>query len=342
MGKITQDLYRYIICHLSPSDLAIVSRVSRTFHIEASFILYRDIDLLEGTAEQIISWADAVARNPTLARLVRTLRFPDKIPLEVVVERDDLSGSTQSTLTKAFGAIVNLASLQIGTRFTPGRRVEGWTYLSFDDLKKSTFRLRTFGMSYEHSTSGRDEMISFLSKQSEIEHLKLPEASSWSEHVITAEILSPTFLPRLSVFEMPYKSVHDRSLLKFATSERDLVRFAVTIFSGKADLNGALTEVLECASQCHQSLQHFWFRDDDWRTNAFTVQIEEIAESLPWLRSFSFSSGDNTLKVRMIHLVFVFKLTRVYRITKKELLRSLALCPSSPGWSIFGWKTMTQ
>lgn len=296
MGEISQDLYPYILCHLSPSDLAMASRVSRIFHFEASIILYCNIDLLDSTVDQILSWAYAVARNPRLGRLVRTLCLQGEIPPQVDVGGGhEVLGLMKSALTKAFGAIVSLSSLKTVSAFNGLD-----TYLTMDQFRKGTFRLRTFLMYQDLDRDDRVGMISFLSEQSEIEHLSFPKTSVWSNQVITTEMLPDTLLPRLSVFETVYQSHSDFLFLKFVTSKRALVRLAITIHTGWVGPHGEVGEVLGCVSQCHHSLRYFWLREDDGAINGFTTQIGEIAKNLPRLRFLCYSSIDNTLQVGMI------------------------------------------
>lgn len=115
MNHLPGEIYQGIFIYLSPPDLLRTGATSRVFHLETNRILYRHVDLSNAFVEQLLSWAKAVTHNASLSQLVRTFRCPSQL-----VERrggaiyfEDSGGVVKDALTGAFGAIVNLSSLEI-------------------------------------------------------------------------------------------------------------------------------------------------------------------------------------------------------------------------------------
>lgn len=247
MESIPQELYTTIFDHLPYRELAQVATASRRFHHETSRLLYCDVDLAEGSKQDIISWANAVAQNRFLSGLVRTLYLPAIVPVKSYphIPLREL----QTALKNTFGAIDNLTFLEV--MYLAENQGDMEHLLNFDIFSTSLFRLKTF-CDPESGLKNPYEQRLFLSQQTEIERWEANIEQQFPE-----EFFSSSLLPRLSDMTM---NVWNLPILKFAAS-RALVYLSVdcTVAEGE---DVPFKQVMEQLRRCHQTLQHleccFW------------------------------------------------------------------------------------
>lgn len=318
MEGIPQELYPSIFIHLPPKDWVTITLTSRAFHYETSRLLYRDVNLCHCSRTQIHSWADAVAYNSFLSNLVRTLRLPTVIP----IKRSALVPSRQLVvaLKNAFEAVVNLVSLKIRdeNRKPPSKHA---SYLDFDMLVKlGSFRLKTLHVFGNETLCDPYEMVSFLSKQPEIEDWAQGISCPATKSAITEDMLSSSLLPHLSTFGLMCHYPCDLPLLNFATS-RPLVRLAVQfdIYSETQmeDLN-PLIRIMKCVHRCHETLLLFHYCDWNEESSISTPpagQIRLIAQQLPRLKALSYSREKFWITVRLSYLFIHLKIFPIKNLT---------------------------
>ncbi|KDQ58770.1 hypothetical protein JAAARDRAFT_206617 [Jaapia argillacea MUCL 33604] len=154
----------------NPGDLSRVCLSSRTFHDEASRLLYRSINL--ENVEARIAYTHAVIEYPYLGERVISL----KIPLE---------GEDDDYLPEVFPLLTNLQSLCIPSLDS----ADGNTFPE-DHFRQTTFRLRSF-----HNHTFRIQgTFDFLSKQPELVEWTQEQISFYPKEGFT---LPTGFLPNL-------------------------------------------------------------------------------------------------------------------------------------------------
>lgn len=306
MKQIPPELYPTIFTYLSPEAWVKVGATSRAFHYETNRLLYRDIDLYDRSRIQILGWADAVSHNSSLSELVRAVRLPSLIAYnDNAHNRRFQPERLQMALKNAFEAVVNLISLKIRDEPTGNSSSKYMHYLDFALLTSSKFRLKSFHVFVTLDTlHDPHETVSFLLNQPDIEDWAQGARHLDSESsAITEDMLSSSFLPNLSTFELLCHYPFDLPLLEFVTSRRPLVRLAVE-FKGENPVDhDPLIRILGCVHLCHQTLLHFhycaWNSDvgDDFITSS-VEQIQNIAQQLPGLKSLRYARIKDWTTVR--------------------------------------------
>lgn len=200
-------------------------------------------------------------------------------------------------MTKAFGAIANLVSLQLLPPQFPKRLTFPNYYWTFDLLAAGTFRLKALRGAAD-PLHDLDAMIAFLSRQPDIKDLALGIPLG---HSFTVELLPPSLLPQLSICQLQDYSRPYQPLLQFVTS-RPLVRLSIATHT--LSLSNRLIDlpVMESVACCHETLLYLQLLDSqhtspDDRPPAH--RIAAISQGSPKLKYLHYLCPNNTIKVRI-------------------------------------------
>ena len=138
--SIPVELYHPILSHLNLPSLLTLSTLSHTLHFESQRIIYASIDLRQRTYAQIRLWAETIAGDSRLARLVRTLVLPETIKWTYKISSWEVM-EFRKILAGALKAVPNLVELTIVSQ--QGMR-RGNPYLGLWMLEGCPFRLKKF------------------------------------------------------------------------------------------------------------------------------------------------------------------------------------------------------
>lgn len=331
MKDIPSDLYRIILCHLSPGDLFTACRVSQAFRDEARYLLYRNTDLssLHLRPERLLSWANAVTSNATLAEITRSLRFPRRVgrARDRLFDFDILV----KLLTAAFQAVVNLHSLEL-TSGSIVTVIHGH-YLDFDKLfQTNPFHLRVFLLDGGIRNSHEEAAIyQWLSTQTDITEWRLDSAIFIHHHHHLFSLL-----PQLSAFDMVYLGSQSLPMLRFAAS-RPLARFRIRVAGecNSLQLEGLMHEI----AALRQTLLHFQLAFEGYSPTVSPDEaIKAISRVLPQIKCLEYSHS--------VRLLIAVDDILVLTIACSLIQISLHEVPStprshhylvSPCLRIFGW-----
>lgn len=353
MNDIPRELCASIFSYLQPNDLFQVGTISRAFHYEANRLLYRTIDLSDASDQQLLSWANAVAQNPSLGNLVRTLWFQSSI----LIRHDSLADDQMKheALKKALGAVVNLQTLKITRRHKGQYHPFLFTmrhYAIQELFETSKFRLRSFRIDGLENFNSPLELFSFLSKQ--------PEIEDWSQTTDPLRIVSDewntagntfksAFLPHLHTFETNCRFPIDLPLLRFVTSEaQSLVRLSIKMSAGDESRDrDPFEQIMEYVHPCRQTLMHFHYGtwvNDKFIALSLADQIGCIAQVLPGLQSLSCTRDPNWITVRTDDLISMpstqlqtFYISQESYIMIDDLARAISKFSSLENFRMESW-----
>ena len=141
--SIPAELYHTILIHLNLPSLLTVSTVSHTLHFESQRIIYASIDLRKRSYSQIRAWAETIAGDARLARLVRTLVLPETIKWAYNIPEVT---AIRNILASALKAIPNLVELTVVPQQGTRRKypLREYSYLGLRMLEGCSFRLKKF------------------------------------------------------------------------------------------------------------------------------------------------------------------------------------------------------
>ena len=141
--SIPAELYHTILIHLNLPSLLTVSTVSHTLYFESQRIIYASIDLRKRSYSQIRAWAETIAGDARLARLVCTLVLPETIRWAYNIPEVT---AIRNILASALKAIPNLVELTVVPQQGTRRKypLREYSYLGLRMLEGCSFRLKKF------------------------------------------------------------------------------------------------------------------------------------------------------------------------------------------------------
>ena len=275
--SIPVELYRPILSYLNLPSLLAVSTVSHTLHFESQRIIYASIDLHQRSPSQIRVWAETIAGDARLARLVRTLVLPEAVALDINIME---AVTTENILASALKVIVNLVELTI----IPHQRSR-ISYFNLGMFEGCLFRLKKFhnwgkGDLYHH-----DGMSSqFLIEQTEIRDW-MPDFEIRSDPDFASDFTSFRIFPHLEKVHL-----RDPKLLPIL-NQRPLTSITIDTTRYRITELEAFW-VSNILGVYHRNLVELRFIMDrtmeDWWWEPMNV-VEHIPEKLPMLKVLGYS-----------------------------------------------------
>lgn len=205
------ELVPLVLQHFSQHELLLLCTLSRPLYPEMLRQLYRHVDLSRGDRKEVISWSTQIVQHPELAQHVRSLSLPMFITLDIIISPDSdfikdegQITETHNALRDAMHALSDLQTLAISepspsilTNRPHYDQVD--EYLTADVFLGCNFRLRTFRFSNEAYCASISGMTQFFCEQRQLREWQIG-----IDFEIEGRLVSPEYLPHLSVVHMSY------------------------------------------------------------------------------------------------------------------------------------------
>lgn len=271
------ELFPSFMQHLTQDGLTKMCLASRIFYEDATNVLYRNADLQNSTAHQLLSWSVCVSNNGNLAQKAYALYLPNLLSFDTM-SKEDYGNCIQNAtafVSRAMRSLINLKSLSILP--CKSRNIGTRRYLAPQILLGCTFRLHTF-RSGGLSLWNLDQLFSFLREQDTIR--------DWRSDLKVVKILARDrialdVLPCLRIAHVQY--MHgDIVYLQMATHRR-LARLRVDICgqSGPTDW----TDMIEALTSCGDTLISFHLNLNmplhSMQENDHVRTLSNISQALP-------------------------------------------------------------
>lgn len=269
------ELFQNILQALPQGKLYAICTLSRTFHKEAIYALYRHIDLAHRQTDLIISWAQQIIKRHDIAQLVFALSLPHDFG-QITLERRDL---VKARLAAAMRDLPNLTSLVIELRMVGHAGAFRTQYLDGRMFIGSPFRLKTF-RNIPQAEWEPDSMLPFLLEQDQIEDLEMGNSTHLA--ISVAETQALDLLPHLTTLSIPLKPTNTALPLFRIMVLRPLVR--LKIFMPSNFTPDDYRSVVTIIGHARETLTHlclFTSNVDVLGESLHVKMIENIAHHLP-------------------------------------------------------------
>lgn len=288
------ELFQNILQELPQRELLKLCTISHTLHAEVVRELYRHVDLVNSSNEQLVSLTSLLIAQPNLARLIRALSLPDKLTYEHQEVDDEWLDRLDEQLPRALKSMDNLAALFIEPlplKQSPQysfRGVRAVEYLSGDYFLGCPFRLRTFRHAVPAQWVGRT-LLPFLYEQNQISDL----ATRYNhDFTLLPEIPSsaPALLPELSIVSTCYETPNLFNMV----ASRPIKRLRLVMPMEQAGgIHADIAKGIKQLSLASATLTHFyyvhWIPFSGAEEAPHVETLEIIVKGLPNLKFLRYS-----------------------------------------------------
>ncbi|KAF7965746.1 hypothetical protein HWV62_42024 [Athelia sp. TMB] len=234
-GAMPVELLQLVLQQMPHGQLFKICTISRAFHKEVIYALYRDVDLSGVTICRWVSWFNRIIDRPDLARRVRTFTLPGSVycsDTRSLRQNFRLSPEARerqrftTQLSSALKLMTNLTVLvlvKLPTRRDRDSTSERW--LRGDYFLGCPFRLKTFRMDCDVMWA-QGTLLPFLLEQDEIQDFQVGKQGGFTPP--SGPVPPPPIFPQLSVastfYEGPFifKAIASRQLTRLKLQMLDI------------------------------------------------------------------------------------------------------------------------
>lgn len=297
--RIPVELYRPILCFLSPDELCNSALVSRAFGDETEHVLYKDIDLHQFEQERAYRWCLAIKASPRRAQMVKSLC------LNTTFEHIAVSGATSTSLIKYSGfisclqgalqAVVNLKHLRFMAGIFHANFLPDWV---FDG---STFQLES--LSEPSGRLQRTVLLRFLMNQPSIVDWCPSISGRRNDDQYQWDDIH-NLMPRLSIMQLRIYPIREQPLLKLIAS-RPIQRLRISTTVDVVDGNN-VADIMALCQPCGATLTHLDLDVrlpdlvDESRLWSIEKTIAMILQTFPMLRYLRYRLDQNIVPSKVI------------------------------------------